>query len=222
MNDDVRKVIYTTVLVFVVGVIFWIGFIFISACGFSLTCEQGQQPIEGTPIPTIGHAPAPALVSQDVSGKCQVYAVDLLGAWVTAGASETEAFTFTDADGNACEGTFAEDIRPLFVEPNLWYPGTSSCVSCHNVDLEKTSVAKLDLTSYAGIMAGSQRESADAKGTDILGSGNWEDSLLYQYTYVHPVQPPGHGDTPSMGPVVFAGKAGSTPSTPAVTVTPTP
>lgn len=221
MTDDVRKVMYTTVVVFVVGVLIWISFIFINACGFSLACNQGQRPIIRTPIPTVGHAPIPAMVSQDTSGKCQVRALDLLGAWVTAGASETEPFAFNDVNGNTCEGSFSEDIHPLFAEANIWSPGSSSCDSCHSADLAKTSAAKLDLTTYAGILAGSQRESADVKGTDILGGGNWESSLLYEYTYAHPALRTGHGDAPSNGPLVFAGKA-STSANPAVTITPTP
>lgn len=221
MTDDVRRVIYTTVLVFVIGVLIWISFIFINACGFSFTCNQGKPLVERTPIPTVGHAPIPALVSQDTSGKCKVRAVDLLGAWVTAGASETDSFTFKDVNGNSCEGNFGDDVDPLFAEANIWYPGSSSCDSCHSADVAKTSAAKLDLTTYAGIMAGSQRASADAMGTDILAGGNWEKSLLYQFTYAHPVAPPGHADTPSNGPVVFAGKA-SAAAAPAVTVTPTP
>ncbi|MEW6402851.1 MAG: hypothetical protein AB1649_13700 [Chloroflexota bacterium] len=219
MKDDVRKVVYTTVAVFVIGVLIWIGFIFVNACGFSFACNQGQLDTVRTPIPTVGHAPVPALmVSQADTEQCQVYAVDLLGAWVSVGASETEAFSFNDVDGDACAGTYADDVRPLFVEANLWYPGSFSCASCHSADLAKTSAAKLDLTTYAGILAGSQRESAeDTAGTDILGGGTWESSLLYQFTYEHPVLPPGHGDTPSMGPIVFAGKASPSPAP-----TPTP
>ena len=219
MNDDVRRVIYGTIVVFGVGLLIWFGFLYVNACGFTFTCNQGQPLIVRTPIPTVGHAPIPGFVSKDNSSKCQVPAVDLLGAWVTAGASETESFAFEDANGNACQGTYAEDVRPLFAEANIWYPGSTSCTSCHNADLAKTSAAKLDLTSYAGIVAGSQRESPEAKGTDILGGGNWESSLLYEFTYEHPAVRTGHGDVASGGPLIYAGAGGAAP---AVTVTPTP
>jgi hypothetical protein len=223
MTDDVRRVIYTTVVIFVVGVIFWIAFLFVSACGFTLTCNQAQPAILATAIPTIGHAPAPAFVSQDTSGKCQVRATDVLGAWVIAGSSETESFTFNDVNGNACQGNFADDVRPLFVEGNIWYPGSYSCTSCHNADIGKTSVANLDLTSYEGIMSGSQRVSLDVSGTDILGEGDWEQSLLYEFTVNHPPLPPGHAETATgETPLVFAGEANPAAATGAPTVTPTP
>ncbi len=217
MKNDLQKFIYGTILVFIIGVVIFIGYVFTVSCGFSLACNQGKQIVERTPVPTISHAPIPALVSQDNSGKCEVPAVGLLGAWVTAGSPESGVFTFNDVDGNPCEGNYADDVRPLFVEANVWYPGSYSCVSCHTADVAKTSAAKLDLSSYQGILAGSQRESAEVSGTDILGGGNWEKSLLYQFTYSRPFAPPGHGETPSTGPIVFAGKASTTP-----VVTPTP
>jgi len=37
MNDDVRKYIYGAVTVFLVGVLVWVGFVFVNACGMSLT-----------------------------------------------------------------------------------------------------------------------------------------------------------------------------------------
>ncbi len=209
MTDDVRKVIYTTVLVFVVGVLIWISFIFINACGFSFTCNQGKPLVERTPIPTVGHAPIPAFVNQDTSGKCQVRAVDLLEAWVTAGASDTKTFTFNDVNGNACEGNFSQDVHPLFAEANIWYSGAASCDSCHSPDLGKTSAANLDLTTYAGITAGSQRQAADAKGNDILGGGDWQNSKLYE-TLVSGPEITGHPQASAVGSaVIFAGKSTS-------------
>ncbi len=60
MNDDVRKYIYGTVVVFVVGVLIWVGFIFVNACGFTLTCKRGELAVERTPIPTLIPATLPA------------------------------------------------------------------------------------------------------------------------------------------------------------------
>jgi hypothetical protein len=205
MNDDVRKYIYGTIVVFIVGVMSWIGIVYVSACGLTLTCNQGKQLIVRTPIPTVGHAPNPAFVGQDNAEKCKVAAVDLLGAWVEADSPEGDAFGFTDVNGVPCEGNYADDVRPLFLEANIWYSGSYSCASCHSADLAKTSASKLDLTTYAGILAGSQRESAEVSGTDILGGGNWEKSLLYEFTYARPFLPPGHGEIPADGPMVYAG-----------------
>lgn len=208
MNDDVRKYIYGALIVFLVGVMAWVGFIYVSACGFTLTCNQGALPVERTPIPTLPPATMPAM---DMSGDetavsdpdvCRVAAVDLIGAWVEAGASETEAFPFTDENGQNCETTFNE-VMPLFIEANLWYSGSLSCVSCHSVDLT-VSPAQLDLSSYAGMLAGSRRADAESNGTDILGAGNWTSSLLYEFLSESKADVPGHTDTLS-GLMIFAG-----------------
>ena len=219
MNDDVRKYIYTTMTIFLVGLIVWIGFLFVNACGFTLTCNQGAFPVERTPIPTLPPATLPVMktgsgeVAVSDSEACRVAAVDLIGAWVAAGSSETEAFQFTDVNGQNCESTF-EEVKPLFVESNLWYSGSLSCVSCHSVDVA-ISPAQLDLSSYAGIMAGSRRADAESKGTDILGGGNWEGSLLYEFLSTSKADIPGHTEIMS-DLVIFAGKPLP------VTVTPTP
>jgi mono/diheme cytochrome c family protein len=60
MNDDVRKYIYGTLVVFVVGVSIWLTFIFVNACGFTLTCKRGALLVERTPIPTLIPATLPA------------------------------------------------------------------------------------------------------------------------------------------------------------------
>ncbi|MCE9646051.1 MAG: cytochrome c [Chloroflexi bacterium] len=60
MNDDVRKYIFNTLTIFIVGLIIWIGFLFINACGFTLTCKQGAPVVERTPIPTLIPATLPA------------------------------------------------------------------------------------------------------------------------------------------------------------------
>ena len=148
MNDDVRKTIYTTLIVFVFGVIAWVGFLFVSACGFTLTCKQGAPLVDRTPMPTLLPATLPAMKAGSgeaaISDQCRVAAVDLLGAWVSAGAPETEPFQFTDVNAQNCESTF-EEVKPLFVDANLWYPGSLSCVSCHSADLT-ISLAQLDLS----------------------------------------------------------------------------
>lgn len=231
MNDDVRKITYGTILVFLLGVFTWVSFLFLNACGFTLTCERGDPLVDRTPLPTLIPATMPAMTMGSgevvVSKQCYVPAVDFIGTWVAAGSPEHEAFQFTDVNGQECESTF-EEVQPLFMEANLWSSGSVACISCHSVDVA-VSPAQLDLSTYAGLTAGSRRENAeDTKGTDILGAGNWESSLLYEFiTTSHP-DIPGHTQVDSHQ-LIFAGKplaivgATITPvPTEALTITPTP
>jgi hypothetical protein len=197
MNDNVRSITYGTLIVFVIGLFVWIGFLYVNACGFTYTCQRGAFPVDRTPVPTLIPATLPAIempagdvVAPDV---CRVAAVDLIGAWVEAGSSETEAFQFTDVNERDCEATFA-DVKPLFVNANLWYSGPLSCVSCHSVDLA-VSPAELDLSSYEGILAGSRRAEDGSEGTDILTDGNWRSSLLYRFIADSHADVPGHTDS---------------------------
>ena len=139
--------------------------------------------------------------------KCQVTAADLIGAWVTAKSPETEPFSFSDVNGNPCEGTFAADIQPLFVENSLWYKSAIGCVSCHNSALSDRS-AGLDLTTYEAIQMGSGRADATAQGADVLGGGAWEKSALYTALVNQGLVAAGHSaDSPAVELVVFAGQA---------------
>src|SRR5512140_1199042 len=61
MNDDVQKYIYRALIIFVVGILVWVGFLFINACGFSPSCIRGAAIVERTPIPTLYPATMPAL-----------------------------------------------------------------------------------------------------------------------------------------------------------------
>ncbi len=160
MNDDTRRLIYGTIVAFLVFILSWVGFVYISACGFTFTCVQGAPLVERTPIPTLipvkGSQPHP-VANAAKSNQCKVAATDLIGAWITTGHSETEPFPFTDLKGQSCEGTFA-DIQPLFVENSVWFPGSLGCISCHNADLTDRS-AGLDLTSYQALSLGTKRVS---------------------------------------------------------------
>jgi hypothetical protein len=216
MNDDVRNIIYAVLILFVVTIVAYIGFIYISGCGFTLNCPQGQPLIIRTPIPSLIPATMPVAdrnASQGSFNKCQIAAVDLIGAWVSAGFPENDKFPFTDVKGTPCEGTFNQDVKPLFLESNIWYPGSPSCSSCHTPDL-KTAFMNMDLSSYQGIVAGSHRPNGEPKGTDILGGGNWDVALLHQMLYApngqtligRPAMPFGRpADVPASGPLVFAG-----------------
>lgn len=207
MNDDVRRYIYGALTVFLVGVLAWVGFIYVNACGFTLTCHRGDLTAARTPVPTLIPATLPAMqaVSNSAStpDECYVAAADLVGAWVEAGASNTEAFQFEDVNAQTCESTF-EEIEPLFVNSNLWYSGSLACSSCHSVDLA-VSPAQLDLSSYEGILAGSRRADDAPKGTDILGGGNWNSSLLYQFIAETMADVPGHDEALDSGLMIYAG-----------------
>jgi hypothetical protein len=228
MKDDVRKYIFGTLIVFVVGVLVWGGFIFVSACGFSLTCKQGALPVERTPIPTLLPASLPSgQMGGGTVGQCRVAAVDLIGAWVAAGSPEKDIFSFTNVNGQGCEATF-EDVKPLFTGGNLWTGNIHSCVSCHSADLT-TSAAQLDLNTYAGVTAGSRRADAASTGTDILGGGNWESSLLFDFLTTAKADVVGHKNAPAKGVFIFVGKPLPVPteapkptSTPMPAATPTP
>ncbi|MDQ3005438.1 MAG: hypothetical protein M3R47_08660, partial [Chloroflexota bacterium] len=86
--NDVRGMIYATLIGFFMMLVFWFSVIYLSSCGFTLTCNQADQIVVRTPIPTL--IPAPRAGAQPGEGmpefnKCQVAATDLIGAWVSAG-----------------------------------------------------------------------------------------------------------------------------------------
>jgi len=182
MSDDTRRLIYGTIIAFLVFIAAWLGFVYISACSFTLNCVQGAPLVVRTPIPTLipvkgsqaQPQPAPAEFN-----RCEVRGTDLIDAWVVAGHPETDAFPITGLNGQNCEATFA-DIQPLFMENSIWFPGSLGCTSCHNADLTERS-AGLDLSSYEAISLGSRRVAGSTSpGTDIFGDGNLEKSLLHQ------------------------------------------
>lgn len=166
----------------------------------AIACNAGVSPPltpEPTlpPVPTASPTPAPP---------GEIAAVDLIGAWVNAGASETEPLGFTGLDGQTYVANFADDIFPLFDRPNLWYDGAKECSNCHVSDLADSDT-ELDLSSYEGIMAGSYRLS-NPPGTSIVVPGDWEGSLLRQRLRNNrmPIDIP--SGVPPEGPVVEAGR----------------
>jgi len=224
MNDDTRRLVYGTIIAFLVFISAWIVFVYISACGFTLTCYQGSPLVVRTPIPTLipVKQSQPQLEATAVEfNQCQVAATDLIAAWVSAGYTETEPFPFTDLNGQDCEGTFA-DIQPLFVENSIWFPGSLGCTSCHNADLTDRS-AGLDLSSYEAISLGTRRvQGATSPGTDIFGGDDWENSLLHEVLVNQGLTTKGHSpDTPPINPVLYAGQVVADAAAEA-TATPTP
>lgn len=216
MNDDTRRLVYGTIIAFLAFVTVWLGFVYISACGFTLNCIQGSPLVVRTPIPTLsplkGSLEQPPAASGDFN-KCAIGATDLIGAWVAAGHSETEAFPFTDLKGQNCEATFA-DVMPLLTDNSVWFPGALGCTSCHNADLTDRS-GRLDLSSYEAI---SQR-------TDLLGDGNWEGSLLHEVLVNQGLTTQGHSpDVEPRIPTLYVGQVvateGDGTATPEATPTP--
>jgi hypothetical protein len=180
--------------------------------GLLLTaCGSGTPGGVRTPIPTLTSATPPGpggpgvLAAMVAQPHCTVRAVDLIGAWVKVGSPETNAFDFTDAFGKACTATFVPDIQVLFNQSNVWFKGALACAACHGPDLAG-SYALMNLSDYQGVTSGSRRQSADAKGNDILGGGDWEKSRLYQMLTSGAMPPGRPGPTPEKGPLVPAGK----------------
>jgi len=158
------------IVLFLGVVISWVSVLYIASCGFTTSCKKADHIVERTPVPTLipaGHLPDTDMAVVEFN-KCEVAATDLIGAWVAADSPESEPFPFTDVNDQPCEGTFANDIQPLFVENSLWHTSMIGCVSCHNSALTERS-GGIDLTSYTAI----------TKGSDILGGGNWESSALF-------------------------------------------
>ena len=200
----------TLVILFAFGLYFF-------GCQTNNTCTGVNLPVT-TPIPTLIPAtlPAPKVGAEAVAAKpkCRVAMVDLLSAWVSAGYPETEAFEFTDIKGQTCTATFKDDVQKLFLEANLWYDGAPACTTCHNADVAK-SQKNMDLSSYAGILAGSNRVGEKAaKGDDILGGGDPAKALLIQMLTApdgktainRPAMPLGRpANVPALSPIIAAG-----------------
>ena len=219
--NDVRKMIYGSIIAFFLVLSVWFSIIYVSSCGFSFTCNQAAPLVIRTPIPTLIPAARSApqmMVNPSEFNKCKASATDLIAGWVSTGSSESEPFSFTDVNGQPCEGTFAVDIQPLFVENSLWYPGAIGCVSCHNSELSERS-AGLDLSSYDAILKGTRRVAGSTSpGTDILGGGDLEKSLLYKVLINQGLVPEGHStETPANELIVYAGQPVAD-----VSITPTP
>ena len=196
MNNDVRKVIFATIVGFFMMLALWFSIVYISSCGFTFTCHQAVQNVERTPIPTLipaSHSKSDMEMSMVEFDKCQVSAMDLIGSWVDADAPETEDFAFVDTNGQSCSGTYTDDIQPLFVENSIWRVGEIGCVSCHNLESDDSN-GDLDMVGYVAISK-----------SGILGNGNWEQSSLYKILNQGLV-PEGHStDVPASNPIIFAG-----------------
>jgi hypothetical protein len=162
-----------------------------------------------TPIPTLARAtlPPPSTGNPGFgTGECRVTALTLMGSWVQAGKPESEPFRFESIDGDECQGTFEQDVHPLFTQSNIWYPGAVSCTTCHSEPLERAD-ARLDLSNYESIIAGSRRESSTQRGQDILGDdASWKQSRMYVQIFTKQMPPGRPAASPAEGPILRAGE----------------
>ena len=234
MRDTLKAIMLGVLVGMPTMVLAWVLIPFYVSCGIANTCMTPQLH-DMTSIPTLPAAtmPAPKVGVDAIPSvpKCRIAAVKLLGAWVDAGYSETEPFTFTDIKGLNCTATFKDDVQQLFITPNLWFNAAPACTTCHHADVKKATQG-MNLSSYAGILAGSQRTNGEAQGKDILGGGNWQQALLYKMLYApngktligRPAMPFGRpANVPAEGPIVFAGTPPETEESSAVLeATPTP
>ena len=93
-----------------VGVLLVFLAIVLAACG-----DATAPPSEATAPPEVASTEAPTEVG------AAAYAVDLIAAWVDAGAPETDAFDYTGVDDNTYQATFEADILPLFTTNGAWF-----------------------------------------------------------------------------------------------------
>jgi len=219
MKRDFKAWMMTLIFGLPVFLILFIAFLYFGNCGFNNDCSQSSQAaLIHTPIATILPATMPARTQNPVhteQKKCTASADTLLAAWVDNGYSDTVSFIFSDSQGATCQASFSQ-IQVLFTESNLWYSGALACISCHHADIS-TASARMDLSSYAGIVAGSRRTSEDKPGNNILGDGNWQKSKLREMLFVLKKMPFGRpeGAVAEAGPVIQVGNqvvANSTPT----------
>ncbi|MEI7844287.1 MAG: hypothetical protein WCK35_00650 [Chloroflexota bacterium] len=216
MNDNTRKIIYIVLIGLPTLVIVWLFGLYSIGCNSNNSCTGIAQPLV-TPIPTLIAATMPApkigVEAAAAAPKCHIAAINLIGAWVSAGSPEKDVFKFTDVKQLECTATFAADVQKLFVTPNLWYDGAPACTTCHYANVAKAT-KNMDLSSYSGILAGSNRVNGAAKGNDILGGGNWADALLHKMLFApdgktqigRPAMPLGRpANVPAEGPIIGAG-----------------
>jgi len=151
-------------------------------------CASGALPtVPPTEPPPPTEEPEPtAITAADESAETPgdaAKAVDLIGAWVEAGAPETNAFDYTGIDGQTYQATFEADILPLFTTNGVWFEGAQACTGCHFGNTEN-SYHEMDLTTYQGVITGADSLSSPP-GVSILGASavgetdfDWDHSKL--------------------------------------------
>ena len=216
MKDSTKNIIFAVLVGLPAMLVVWVFSLYFFGCGTTNSCTGIPQP-DRTPVPTLLAAtlPAPKVGAEAIAAKprCRVAAVDLISAWIGAGYPESEPFEFTDVKSQKCTATFKADVQKLFLEANLWYDGAPACTTCHNADVAKAT-KNMDLSSYAGLLAGSNRVGGKAQGNDILGGGDPTKALILQMLTApdgktainRPPMPLGRPATvPALGPILSAG-----------------
>ena len=149
----------------------------------------------GAALATIVAAPATAAVTESTPGA--IHAVNLMAAWVNAGAPNGK-FSYTDLSGNTNTTTYDKAIQPMFSQEGYWAHdddgnfdmkadnGTGPCVSCHG-DTEEgraDSAHEMNLGSHAGVLGGADALSKPP-GVGLLGESkigatdyDWDHSKL--------------------------------------------
>jgi len=129
------------------------------------------------------HAEAAGETAGAAMSGAAIKAVDLIGAWVEAGAPETGPFDYQGMDGNTYQTDFETGILPLFTTDGVWFDGQQACSGCHFANSEN-SYHEMDLTTYEGIITGGDALS-EPPGVPILGQSevgasdfNWSASKL--------------------------------------------
>ena len=93
---------------------------------------------EGLPngMPLAPDAAGPAVGDLNASRK-DVYAVDLIAAWVEAGSPQSSLFDISSHRGNIYQANFDADVLPLFTQGNVWFQGAPSCASCRMFGVDR-------------------------------------------------------------------------------------
>jgi hypothetical protein len=165
--------------------------VIIVACGPTITpppslTEEAPPPTEPSPptepaAPTEPPPPTNTPETEEIEVTAEigaaVKAVDLLAAWVAAGAPESESFDYIGLDENTYQGTFEVDILPLFTENSIWFEGSQACTGCHFA-VSETSYHELDLTTHEGILLGADSLSDPDDPEAIIEPGDWGASSL--------------------------------------------
>ena len=114
--NDVRKIIYSTIALFLGVVLLWLSIIYLSACGLTLSCRQAAAKVDRTPVPTLVPATLPALKPNLVSAYSTP---DDTGADIARPSNPGGPGAAVDLTGNADAG---KDIY------------TVNCERCHAVE----------------------------------------------------------------------------------------
>ena len=116
--NDVRKVIYSTIALFLGVVLLWLSLIYLSACNLTLSCRQAAPKVDRTPVPTLIPATLPAS-KPVVLSEAAISTPDDSGVDVARPSNAGGPGSAIDLTGNADAG------KEIYV---------SNCQTCHGVE----------------------------------------------------------------------------------------